>query len=779
MPSRPRDPRHQRYLLRLAAVTAVMAVVMAVVLALQVLQRQAIAQSAALRSDSVTALAFQLEREFLRLRFELGSALATEGPVDTAPLQLRQELFASRYQLMHDTPSASALSDNAEYQRVMPKVKALVERTDALLAQRPVDRSALRTLVADFQAAGPDVLALTLAANSHVAHLLETQVNTMLEQADQIVWLSLAQLLMLLVAATALLVRQRRQERERLALEQLTRDLSEAHRTAEAANRGKSQFLANMSHELRTPFNGMLGMLTLLEGTPLNAQQGDYVRTARTSASHLLQLLNDILDVSALESGRMGIHPSPVQLGAVMTEVESLMRPLAEGKGLRLEVRLDPQLPPWLVADATRIRQILLNLVSNAIKFSEHGTVRVDVDRLPPQADAAPGTVHLSLQVHDQGIGMDAHTLSKLFQRFSQGDASTSRRFGGTGLGLEISRSLARLMGGDITVSSQPGKGSTFSVHLPLPEGAPPAAQLLRPAAEADLGAPADRPHLSILVAEDQWVNRKYLGELLQRMGHSVRFAQNGQEAVEAVKARTPDVVFMDLHMPLLDGLQATRAIRAMPPPAGAVPVIALTADVLRETRDNAAQAGMSAFLTKPASAEAVTSVLLELFGERATVPASLEPVPAPTPAATPAASPPAAPPPRAPSKKRRFRPGDVAAHIDMAMVGEVCIGVSLASYSSLVQSFFSDESGTRARLNETLQAQAADAAHEAAHALKGAAANLGFHHIAQLARQIEHHCGDAGFDWAGAQQALDQAFDMAQALSERMGLYRAQAPAS
>lgn len=764
----PAHRRHRRYLLWLALVTATLAAVMAVVLGLQLTQRQAIARAAALRSDSITALAFQMEREFLRLRYELGLAARGDAPVDLAALRLRQEIFASRYQLMHDTPSVTALSENAEYQRVMPRLAQLVRRTEALLTSNSLDPARLHAVVADFQTLGPDVLALTLAANSHLAHLLEAQENTLLKQANQIVWFSLAQLLILLAAAWALLLRQRRQERERQALERLTDDLRQAHVAAEAANRGKSQFLANMSHELRTPFNGMLGMLGLLEGTPLSEQQSDYVRTARSSAAHLLQLLNDILDVSALESGRLGIHPSPMQLHDVLADIERLMRPLAEEKGLCLDMRVAPDLPAWLHADATRIRQIVLNLVSNAIKFSERGCVRICADRLPARAGDASGTVHLRLRVQDEGIGMDAATLSKLFQRFSQGDASTSRRYGGTGLGLEISRSLARLMGGDITVRSQPGQGSRFSVHLPLAEGVAPVVPASDTAAPAvqDVGmAP-----LAVLVAEDQPVNRKYLGELLQRMGHTVRFAHNGREAVDAVRALPPDVVFMDLHMPLLDGLQATHAIRQLEGRAATVPVVALTADVLRETRDQATAAGMNAFLGKPASAEAITEVLTTLFGERATAPAPLE-----LPTAARALPPHSRTTTSRPGARRRFKPGDVAQHLDMAMVGEVCIGVSLPSYGGLVQSFLADESGVRERLGDGLRSRQPALASEAGHALKGAAASLGFHRIATLAQHVEQHCAEDGFDWNGTQDGLDQAYDMAQALCERMGLWAAE----
>lgn len=336
----------QRYLLWLALGTVVMAAAMAVLLVLQFTQQQAIHKSADLRSDSITALSFQLEREFLRLRHVIDVNAHSQGPVDIDALRLRSDVFASRFQLLKDAPSASALQERSEYKSAMPRLEALIAQIDhAMLAPAVPTRSQLQELVQGFNTLGADVQDLTMVATRRTAELLEQQESTMLAQSRQIMALILAQLVLLLTAAAALAWRQRRLEQEKRAMQQLTHSLQEANLAAEAANRGKSQFLANMSHELRTPFNGVLGMLNLLERTALSGLQQEYVNTARGSADHLLSLLNDILDVSAMETGKMGIHPVPMDLQAMLASIEQLMRPVAQQKACSCTRTLRPTCP--------------------------------------------------------------------------------------------------------------------------------------------------------------------------------------------------------------------------------------------------------------------------------------------------------------------------------------------------------------------------------------------------------------------------------------------------
>jgi signal transduction histidine kinase/CheY-like chemotaxis protein len=448
--------------------------------------------------------------------------------------------------------------------------------------------------------------------------MLERQTHTMSQQNELIIWLTVAQLVLLVVASGALVVRQRRMEAERLALETMTEDLREAHLRAETASRSKSQFLANMSHELRTPFNGLMGMLGLLEGTSPNAQQLDYIQTAQASASHLLTLLNDILDLSALETGKLTLKPTVVQVPRLISEVSALMLSLAKEKGLEFKTHL-PTVPlPSVLADETRLKQILFNLVNNAIKFTDAGSVRLTVS----EGSRSAQSVEIVFNVQDTGIGMDTQVLSRLFQRFYQVEDSSTRRFGGTGLGLEISQSLARMMHGEISVTSVLNVGSTFTVtlHLPIQEAtAEPVAQAAAVAPEAAMDLAVGSPvqaqgpqseHAQVLVVEDHAINQKLVGVLLGRMACQVRFCENGQLAVEEVRKSKFDLILMDVNMPVMDGLQATREIRALPGPASQTPIVVVTADVMNEAREKSFAAGANDFISKPLQLERLREVV-------------------------------------------------------------------------------------------------------------------------------------------------------------------------
>ena len=609
--------KNQRYLLWLALGTVVMALAMAALLVFELAQKRAIEQATSLRSDSLTALVFQFEREFLRYRQALEQATLSGQPIDPDALALRYDILVSRVTLLRESPSTAVLDEKPQFKDLMPKLVTLIAKSDAVMGQVPLDRNQLTMLLELYNALGPDVQALTLVADSEVARLLERQSKAMLDQNALVVALTFAQLLLLLVASGALAMRQKRQEAERAALEQLTEELREAQFKAVAANRGKSQFLANMSHELRTPFNGMMGMLGLLEGTTITPEQADYIKTAQSSANHLLTLLNDILDISALEAGKMNLKPAPLHLPRLLYEVNALMQPHAASKGLEFSIRLLGPVLPWVLADETRVKQILFNLVNNAVKFTERGSVVMLVSHVTK----SEGMMEVVFVVRDTGIGMDATVLSKLFQRFYQVDSSTTRKFGGTGLGLEISQSLARLMGGEITVTSEVGIGSEFTVKLNFPLCDATTAEITPVTTEptADLAAVArmsafdavtsgslapEAAQPRILVVEDHPINQKLVGVLLDRMGCHVTFCENGQLAVDAVKQQTFDVILMDVNMPVMDGLTATRMIRAMGGNAAKTPIVVFTADVMNEANEMARAAGADDFLGKPVKVE-------------------------------------------------------------------------------------------------------------------------------------------------------------------------------
>ena len=598
------QPQNRRYLTWLALGTGTMALVVAVLLVLQLTQRQAISASNELRVDSVSALAFQFEREFLRFRQALESSVNSRTPPDADTLALRYNIFISRLNLLRDNPSTTDLLQRPQYRDTLPKVDALIARTDLALANTPPQAALLAQLLTDYNTLGPDVQALSLSANSVIAETVERQKAALLQQNDHILWLTSAQLALLLAAAGALLVRQRRQERERLALEQLSDHLREAKLAADSANRSKTHFLTNMSHELRTPFNGILGMLELLDTTTLTPTQADYLKTARESARHLLGLLNDLLDVSSLESGNLSINPKPMNLHQALGDVQALMGPLAREKKLSFSMELPKTLPSWVEADSLRLKQIFINLISNSFKFTHQGGVVLRV-----QASAAPyPSGHWDFVVQDTGIGMDAGILGRVFERFFQADSGVSRQHGGSGLGLVLSRALARNMGGDITVSSVLGQGSDFTVRLPLAPWAPPAEKSADMAAAKPTTTPPTSPR--VLVVEDHPVNSKFMGVLLQRLGCDTTFCEDGQQALALVQDSLFDLVLMDVNMPVMDGLTATRAMRALTLPMAAVPIIIVTADVHQEAREAALQAGATDFLPKPVQIAAFRELL-------------------------------------------------------------------------------------------------------------------------------------------------------------------------
>jgi len=366
--------------------------------------------------------------------------------------------------------------------------------------------------------------------------------------------------------------------------------LVEAVGEAEQATLAKSQFLATMSHEIRTPLNGVLGFTDLLQRTELTPAQRQYVDLQGEAGTALLTIINDILDFSRLDAGKVTIAPAPIELRGLIESCVEWFRPAAEKKGLKLAWNLAGDLPIWVKADGPRLQQVLCNLLSNAIKFTRVGGVSVDVRRRDHQPE------RLVVAVHDSGIGIPADKLDLLFQRFSQIDGSISREFGGTGLGLAITQRLVELMGGEISVSSVLDRGSSFLIALPLEIAAAPS----RPAQAADGDSVTAHRGIRILVAEDNPVNQKLITAILAEERYQVDLVANGEEAIRAVTGERYDLVLMDVQMPVMDGWQATREIRALAGPAREVPILALTAHVLPDDVARCSAAGMQGHVAKP-----------------------------------------------------------------------------------------------------------------------------------------------------------------------------------
>ena len=402
-------------------------------------------------------------------------------------------------------------------------------------------------------------------------------------------------------------------------------ELVRAKTEAEEANHLKSEFLANMSHEMRTPMNGVLGMSELLRTTPLTREQQEYVEAIHGSASSLLVVINDILDISRIEAGKLDLNSEPADLRRIVSGVVALLKPKAADHGLRLEWHLEDGTPEQLVCDAGRVRQVLLNLVGNAVKFTEQGAVTLRVGRF--QEDSGP---EIRFTVQDTGIGIPEHLQSRLFRPFVQADGSTTRKYGGSGLGLSISSQLVVLMGGKIGMSSRVGEGSTFWFHLPyeacgaVEAPCPDSTEAVPATIESLIAAPISPESApgkicpsgpaAILVVDDNLVNLQVMKAYLKKLGCTCLTARNGREAVDVLAGREVSAVFMDCQMPVMDGFEATAEIRRHEGDDRRTRIIAMTASALPEDREKCLAAGMDDYLSKPVTMAQV-KVLLEDLG--------------------------------------------------------------------------------------------------------------------------------------------------------------------
>ena len=392
---------------------------------------------------------------------------------------------------------------------------------------------------------------------------------------------------------------------------QRTRALEEASLRAQAASKAKSEFLANMSHELRTPLTGVLGMLDIVLDGDLAPEQREQLVTAKNCARSLLGLLNDLLDLSKIEAGKMSFEEIPFDFHVTVRETIAALRTRAGQKDVELRVRIGEEVPRMISGDPLRWRQILNNLLSNAIKFTEEGWVELRICRSPAPAEPG-GPRRLIVEVEDTGPGIPADKLGSIFEEFTQADGSISRRYGGTGLGLAITRRLVEMMGGQISVVSTVGKGSTFRVEAPCRPVSPWPGPRKGPARQAPASDPTRARRASkgrVLIVEDNTVNQRVFATILKREGYDVELASDGEQAIAALDRSAFSLVLMDIQMPGVDGLTATHQIRRNPA-WDSIPIVAVTAHSPATHRDLCLKEGMDAFLTKPVNRAALLSVV-------------------------------------------------------------------------------------------------------------------------------------------------------------------------
>ncbi len=675
-------------------------------------ERQASLQNG-IRESAMWA-AFQLDREAHELEMETELALAapTVTPDQIKSLSRRYDIVYSRADLLRQGHFLDFFIQPGDVGQSSTAVRQLVHALDPVysgLGKTPDVRPQLGLALPVAHELHEETNRLLLAANTVIA-------DNRAQARDALIRLQKTSgiYVLLLTGSVGFLIFTLRRQLKAvrmagLAFETMANDLASAYNAADAGNRAKSQFMATIGHEIRTPLNAILGTAELLQLSDIPDDVRTNVQTIRTSGEALLEVLNEILDYSKIEYGKLEIETRPTSLVDLSQTVMNIMssRALERGNALVLDMP-DPLQTPWIKTDPTRLRQIILNLLSNATKFTSNGTVTL---RLRESADAN-GLRRLRIEVQDTGIGIDEEGRKKLFKPFSQVDASISRRFGGTGLGLTISKEIAERLGGEMGVESEKGKGSTFWLEMAVepaeaPAFAPPGE---RPTSLAPL------PGLKVLLVEDNKINQQLASRFLERLGQRVELASNGAEAVEAAGKTSYDLILMDMQMPVMDGIEAARVIRQGVGQNRATPIIAMTANASDEDRDACLEAGMDGFEPKPISFQRLHSVLAAVA---AVLKASGIAIPMP------------------PTEASAEAPTLNDDGIDPARKAELVDVLGQEIFDELVASFFKDADMLLKDYAAARAAGDSEAADKALHTLKGAAANVGFKAVAEIAQAL------------------------------------------